>query len=619
MKKTLSVLLVLVILLSGCQTGHFPPAQTDPTATDTLPTETQSAVPLLPLPEQGIPLEEGSSLYCIPNEAVESMGSPEMHLFGNGLLLSECIGEELVLKHISLMDGTLLAEYAAPASFGTKVFVGRDRIGLCDRESGLITFLDENLQLLGTREVPPVGEDWYLSSELDKLYVFSFDRGLLIRDLQTGEERWLVDNGFRVSTKCSGNSYVIFEYTDRADQKSCYGCLNLSTGDMETLPIGGEISSGSRQGETWVLQSREPEDLYTVITVDSASRFHMDPSSVQLLAPRQHLLAADPSGRNLSLYETDGTFLSQCALPQSSNAVIGSDFIWSSAWDGYFFTDFFDFTCRLMFWDVSAAADGADLQLFPAEQTQQSQPILQQQLYDRAAELSARFDLDIRIAEQCSADYSHYESYLLTDPFFVSTALDILEENLSLYPEGFFRQLLFGHLESIRIELVGSLTIKDDISTHPTSAGGFAQDAGSYYAIVFDGFLFNPGTLFHEFSHIIDKKLKWDSLIREDALYSEDAWLALQPEGFRYAMSYTDVPEDLLPDTESRYFISSYARTYPTEDRAELMESAMQNYTWDFEPGSGTRAKMQYYADCIRDCFDTEGWPETTAWEQVLQ
>jgi hypothetical protein len=33
----------------------------------------------------------------------------------------------------------------------------------------------------------------------------------------------------------------------------------------------------------------------------------------------------------------------------------------------------------------------------------------------------------------------------------------------------------------------------------------------------------------------------------------------------------------------------------------------------------GMAEKMRYYAACIRDCFDTEGWPETTLWEQGLQ
>jgi hypothetical protein len=331
------------------------------------------------------------------------------------------------------------------------------------------------------------------------------------------------------------------------------------------------------------------------------------------------LLAADASGRTLTLYETDGVFLSQCSLPQNSNAVVGTDFVWSGYWEGYFFIDFIDASCRLMFWDVFADTEGENLQMTPAEHTQQSQMVPEQQLYERAEELSTRFGVDIRIAEQCALDYSSYDAYAIMDAVSIRSALDILEESLSMYPEGFFRQLTFGTIETIRFELVGSLSAKDGIETHPPSVGGFAQNLGSYYRVALDGYTLLKQTVFHEISHVIDARLKWDSAIREDALFREETWLTLQPEGFHYAMTYTEVPEDLLHFMESRYFITDYALTYPTEDRARLMESAMCNFTWDFEPGSGTRRKLQYYADCIRDCFDTEGWPETTSWEQVLK
>ena len=130
--------------------------------------------------------------------------------------------------------------------------------------------------------------------------------------------------------------------------------------------------------------------------------------------------------------------------------------------------------------------------------------------------------------------------------------------------------------------------------------------------------MFQPSTLYHEFSHIIDARLAWDAHLRENALFSEETWLALQPEGFRYAMSYTEMPEDMLSFMDSGYFLSDYGLTYPTEDRAVLMADAMENYAWSFEPGTGTQAKLRYYASCIRDCFDTTGWPEKTCWEQVL-
>ena len=607
-KRKLAGLLCVCMLFSGCGSGSSQPLQTEAPIVE--------SQPHLPLLEQGTALKESSNLFYIPNAAVDSMTAPEMRLFGNGLLLSEWIENELVLKYISLEDGALVTEASVPACPGTKLYIGSGEIGLCDRESGLISVLDEDFHLQRTYEVPQEGDDWYLNSELNTLYVFYFDRGLLARNLETGAELWLVENVFRVAPVGNGTGHLIFEYTDRADQKTYTRCLNLSTATLETLPISSAISDGVRRGETWLLRSGENQLL---VQSEDVRSFTCADFTVRLLSPRRHLLAADSSGRNLSLYETDGSFLSQCALPQNSNAVVGTDFVWSGYWQGYFFTDFIDSSRRLMFWDVSAATEGENLQMSSPEQTQQSQTVLEQQLYERAAKLSERFGVDIRIAEQCDLDYSHYETYLLTNPVFVRSALDILEETLGLYPVGFFRQLPYGSIESIRIELVGGLTAKDDIDTHPASVGAFTQDVGSYYVMVLDGFLLQPQTLFHEFSHIIDARLEWDSMIRENALYSEEAWLAFQPEGFHYAMTYTGIPEELLHFMESGYFITEYSMTFPTEDRAKLMEAAMNNFTWDFEPGSGTRTKLQYYADCIRDCFDTEGWPETTLWEQVLE
>ena len=110
------------------------------------------------------------------------------------------------------------------------------------------------------------------------------------------------------------------------------------------------------------------------------------------------------------------------------------------------------------------------------------------------------------------------------------------------------------------------------------------------------------------------KRLEWDASLRPQALFSEEAWLALQPEGFRYADSYTDMPDSIRAYEDSGYFINSYAMTFPTEDRATLMSVIMSDKTVP-EENPGMAEKMRYYAACIRDCFDTEGWPESTLWE----
>ena len=614
MKRKFIGLLCACLLLSGCQIGSTPDVPTEPPATEA-PT-TAPTVSALPLLDQGMVLEASNNLLYIPNETVEGMVQPNMRLLGHGLLLSEYRDQAMVLNHISLEDGALVASASISAGAETKLSIGSGEIALCDRESGLVTILNEKFQILRTYEVPTEGDEWYLNSELDTLYIFYYDRGLLARNLETGKEIWLVDNGFQVESMGGGSSYLFLRYTDRADQKTYIRCLNLSMAALETLPVDGQVSNIVRQGEIWLLRKGDEQIL---VRGDELRSLACTDSEVQLLPLRRHLLVMDPSRRNLALYDTNGGFLSRCSLPQSSHAMIRSDFVWSGYWEGYFFMDFDGDAIRLMFWDVRPDTDGDDLPMSPLGEAQQSQPVVEQQLYERAEKLSQRFGVDIRIAERCAMDYTHYDTYALTDPTFIRSALDILENALSQYPDGFFRQLLYGSVESIRIELVGGLMLKDTVEDRKDSAGAFAHNRGSYYLIALDGFLLRSETIYHEFSHVIDKRLEWDSLIREDALYSEEAWLALQPEGFQYAMSYLDTPEATLAYLNTDYFVSDYALTFPTEDRAVLMAAAMEQQSWDFEAGSGRRMKMQFYADCIRDCFDTTGWPKTTLWEQVLK
>ena len=251
--------------------------------------------------------------------------------------------------------------------------------------------------------------------------------------------------------------------------------------------------------------------------------------------------------------------------------------------------------------------------------SQQPTKLLKQQLYERAEALSERFGVEIRIPEQSQLAYSHYDAYALTDLEFVRSALDILEETLSLYPEGFFRQLGYGTVEKVRIELVGGLAVKDGVALDPGSINGFSQKQDTYHLLVLNGYFANTATLFHEFTHIIDARLEWDAQNRQDALFDELEWHKLQPEGFFYASSYVNVHEYLYGFLDSDYFSNGYSLTYPTEDRATMMELALANNPGDFAPGTGRRAKLQYYAECIRDSFDTTGWPAVTLWEQPLQ
>ena len=617
MKRFLIFPLCLLLLLTGCKavpqelptTPAEPAVTTAPTAPATLPTE----LPVIPLLDQAESAGEAGNLLYIPNAHVESMACPEIRLYGNGLLLFEHNMENLQLKRISLEDGSLEAEATYAVTPSVRLQIGSGFIGLCDSGTGQVLILNEFLELETTYTVPMEGESWCLDQEMENLYVFYEEQGLLIRNLLTGETRWLLENAAFVQTCGLGNGYALFSYTDRADQKTYNRCLNLSTATLETLPVAGHVRSGVRSGDQWLLRQDYLSGEHILVSQDTASRFVRSEGLVELLSGRRQLLITDGSYRTLYLYDLSGKFLSRCDLPQIDYASVGQDLVWSGYWQGYFFRDTYDNTAHLMFWNPEVPLEGEDLPLTDLGAVQSPESILDQALYQKAQTLSQQFGLDIRIAEQCSLAYTHYIGDALAEPYFVREALNTLEQALSAYPEGFFRQLPYDSMQEIRIELAGDLRARDDVDTHPVDIGGFAQATSDHYLIVLDGTALQITTVFHEISHIIDKRLEWNANLQTDALFSEETWQSLQPSGFRYAESYIDIPALEHPD----YFVRAYSTTFPTEDRATLMALAMTDSEVLLGNG-GMLAKMRYYAACIRDCFDTTAWPETTRWEQAL-
>lgn len=602
MKRFFSAVLCL-LLLAGCAAEPQTPPQTQPSVS-----QDQPGVPLL---DQAT--ESFGNLLSIPNTHVESMTYPEVRLYGNSLLLYEYTLEGVLqLKRISLEDGSLLAQAAYPTTPAVTVQIGNGCIGLCD--SGRVQLLNDSLELDQAYDFPPEGESWYLDREMQTLYLIFPDEGLQCRDLATGQTRWLLDNAAFVQSFGSDADHILFTYTDRTDQKNYTRCLNRSTATLETLPLDGSFLFGTRSGDQWLLRRDIASGAYILSDGQNAVSFTQTEGLVQLLPGRRQLLIIDGSYREFSLYDTDGHFLSRCTLPQKEHASAGTTLVWSGYWQGYFFLDTYDSAAHLMFWDISTAQEGESLSMTPLGAVQPTVPVMDKSLYQRAQALSQRFGVDIRIAEQCALDYTHYRAEAFSDPQLVGRALDILEMALGHYPEGFFRQLLCGDISQIRIELVGKLQGQENMDTHPEAIGGFAQTGADHYLIVLEGPAMGTQTVYHELTHIIDRRLEWDANLRPQALFSEDAWLALQPQGFRYANSYTEMPDHIAAYENSGYFISRYSLTFPTEDRATLMAEIMSDKTILAE-NPGMAEKMAYYAACIRDCFDTTGWPESTLWE----
>ena len=234
-------------------------------------------------------------------------------------------------------------------------------------------------------------------------------------------------------------------------------------------------------------------------------------------------------------------------------------------------------------------------------------------LRQRADELEEEYGLTIKIGDECQREFDSFTAARVSGYDRVNSALDKLEKALSAYPEGFFRQIHYDSIQSIEIQLVGGLRATDERAGGSYAA--FVQPASDHYMLVADVFSATQKSYYHEFSHIIDSYLAWDAENREGALYSEDGWMERNPSGFAYVGSYSAEPES---DPYPGYFVDTYSMISATEDRARVLEYAMASDGLVFGENPPLKEKLHYYCECIRDAFDTQGWPETTLWEQYL-
>ena len=453
-----------------------------------------------------------------------------------------------------------------------------------------------------------------LDDDLDTLYMYDYEQKLYRCNLSEGEMEEIV-SGYQLYP-FSHTDNACFSYVDKETQRNNYCYIDIAANTVCPLPSDMPADFCDRYGSAWLMRNASEYYEYELISEGESYEIITDEKNA-VLSDNGHLILCDDYCTELSVYDLDGGFVSSLTFENEyEHCFSPEEFLWSEVCGGYFFTDNPGYGATLMFLDPYAVVSGGDLPLEVKSEELPAGEILSPDLYERAAQLSKKYDLDIRIGELCEMDYEEKYSgaEVMTDSEEAEEALDVLEGALECYPDGFFTQLKHGDISKIRIEITGYLP----------DVGGFAQRKNDHYLIAVDGVQLTDYVVFHEFSHIIDNRLEWDAEYSEEAVYSEEQWLSFQPDGFEFACTY-DLPYEFKEENfDSEYFVMEYALTYPTEDRAVVMGAAMdEDYhaliLEDGEVPEGLHNKLEYYSDCIRDCFDTEGWPEVTEWEELLE
>lgn len=628
---------VLTLMSTSCKASPDIPASQTPTKQPDQETVVESIAETNPhepsIKDTATPFNSSDSVFYIENAYIEEGLMQTLLPFGDHFLIygSRTINDQpgITLAVLNKSDGTILYETQLDFMDYCDVATQGSQVTFCDWSSGNIYILDETLTITDTFTSDYPSFATFLSPDATKIYSITIHEGIIITDRITGNKETRLPNATEMFVNTHIGNFVCVSFIDKETQMHVRAALNLETGECTAIPFDGTFGTTQYNDELWLMQNIEDNQTYYIGKGDRLNTFSLtDKLSFAEMLPKENRLLTKTFTREGSmamvLYNMDGSFISHCDL-----GIIGGGFtyppIWSEEDNGYYFT-ITDSTGHdlLLFWDISTPQTGMDLQFKSANAHEiVICTAVDSKLYERAQSLEDTYGIRIKIAEQTEIDYLDFHACQETDPTYIQSALDTLELVLQAYPEGFFKQLVYGTTDEIQFHLVGELTkttLTEEDTSGFTSFGGFTQDreGRAIVAVNIAGLSSLEQLLHHEIAHLIDNRLTFDAKIREDSLYSDAAWEALNPKGFAYANSYTNLPMEFYNDGYEAYFAELYSRTFIREDRATIMEYAMMGYSHTFTEAPGRLAKLEYWNSCIRDAFDTTGWPEVTVWEKIL-
>ncbi|MCC8129378.1 MAG: hypothetical protein LIO51_05515 [Clostridiales bacterium] len=623
MKKTiLALLLALAIALSGCAPRQEQSGETD----------------IVPDTENPVEAEQEEQPFDLSNAAI-----PGAEGFYELSLLPELSG-------LNIGDMALLDESTVLFLTGEQ----QDTLLTLDLETGVLGTLcqlDWSETISNDTSDP---EEWSWCSR----YFISIDPIVIISSGQEEQCLLVRENGttkeLPVSYDDSSPSYYSCVYTQDAVYWYTSGKYGLRRMDLDTLEVSqvGTVPVNylylwleglTSQGQAVLsADTADGQEVTLVMDVETGALTAVyDGSCGESLVQRWEV-SVDEVENSMSDFtltvcagtrHAEGTF-SVSLLTQYPESVAATDYVgWlCPARQGQIsgrcllYLEWTDGTLSPILWDYGAdSLTGRKME---------SVTLLQPEVYDdsteRAVQLSEQYGVYIYTGETVlEAPFPDYTLSVCDDADSIDAALDALEEAFSRYPEGYLAQLGGSDTRGICIYLSGAMT-PNDPSQNISNPGGLSCQVGDLELIAVDasGYVRSQDVI-HELTHILDHQL-WLAL-------DEDVWNSMNPEGFDYHYAYIDENGVSYEwgdttytadgsayyngDVESVYFVDAYSTTYPTEDRARLMEYLLA------DPGSGPnrwfasshiQEKLTWYFALIRGEFDTTGWPEQTVWEAEL-
>nr|MDD6335265.1 hypothetical protein [bacterium] len=186
--------------------------------------------------------------------------------------------------------------------------------------------------------------------------------------------------------------------------------------------------------------------------------------------------------------------------------------------------------------------------------------------------------------------------------------LNKLNQCLAEYPDGFLRELKGNSKKALKIYLSGPF-----VPTGPDAAAhaiGAANATGEYLSLALDTrYTWDlRKTLVHEMMHLMECRIE-----EYAACHHIDPWgyweKHLNTPEYPYLYSYAesglgiDIAATAMGGYDNPWFIDTYAKTNPLEDRARTLEYMLFDSNAGYYQGEHMKAKAQFLSALIRETF----------------
>lgn len=618
MKRWLSYVLVLLLLLSGC--SGEPSEETQASTVAPSETTVPETVPSIYDPENPIEeLTEGAVRAYSLDEDCSSIA-----FMGEQLLLFSCDGygptrlTRLDSENYSVETTVELLGSVSPENGGLQITARK--LGYYSDIENAVVILDSMLREISRVPMPEDMEGLPVIREDMREAYYCTSTDVRVVDLESGISRLLRQRdclGIWVQDILFDDTILVCTVEESEDE---YVTEFISAETGETLGVDTGFISIVAWEDAYFLQRMEgivleslfaeaDEPLQCIVPEESAGTLY-SALAMNALAAVSH---PEDGGISLQLYDLGSGKNTASIQIESMEALHcitadpGGRYLWflSSDSQGY---------VTLYSWDTSLSPTEDETVytgLRYAAESPDEDGLTKCRAW--ANNLERQYGVEILLEKEPlpTADYAFTYEYHVQA---FNSALETLENTLASFPEGFFTTV--GQVSDsgkLHIGLVRSM--QGRTRNAPEDAAGAQYWVGGKACIALAiGDTLGPSFI-HALSHVLDTYILNETL-------SYDDWDSLNPDGFQYDENYSDYKkrEDTTwLEGEDRVFVDAFAMTFAKEDRAQILEYAMQEGNAELFQSETMQNKLLQICKGIRDAFGWKKDERTFPWEQYLE